>query len=85
MNIDILGFVATALTTGSLIPQVLKTYKTKDVSSISLSTYIMYFIGILIWIVYGFYLKSTPIHVSNFFGLIFSTSIIIMKIKYEKR
>ncbi len=82
IDMDLIGFVATGLTTGSLIPQVLKIYRTKDVSSISLSMYLMYFIGILIWIVYGFHLQSVPIHVSNFFGFSFSLAIIIMKIKY---
>ena len=83
MNMEIIGFVATGLTTGSLVPQVIKIYKTKDVSSISLSMYVMYFVGILMWIAYGFHLDSTPIHVSNFFGFIFSLSIIIMKIRYR--
>ncbi|MEK6828796.1 MAG: SemiSWEET transporter [Nanoarchaeota archaeon] len=80
---EIIGFVATGLTTGSLVPQVIKIYRTKDASSISLSMYVMYFVGILMWIAYGFHLDSTPIHISNFFGFIFSLSIIIMKIRYK--
>ncbi len=84
-NMDILGFVATGLTTGSLVPQVIKIYKTKDVSSISLSMYIMYFSGILLWIGYGFHLNLLPIHISNFFGFIMSLFIIVMKIKYNQK
>lgn len=85
MDMDFLGFVATGLTTGSLVPQIIKIYRTKDVSSISLSMYIMYFTGILMWMGYGFYLNSLPIHISNFFGFIFSLFIMIMKIKYDKK
>lgn len=81
---ELVGFVATSLTTGSLIPQVIKIYRTKDVSSISLYMYVMYFVGILLWIAYGFHLNSLPIHVSNFFGFTFSLSIITMKIKYGR-
>lgn len=82
---EFVGFIATGLTTGSLVPQVLKMYKTKDVSSISLNMYIMYFTGILLWVAYGFHLNSIPIHVSNFFGFVFSLSIIWMKIKYRNQ
>ena len=84
INIDILGFVATFCTTGSILPQIIKVFKTKNVSDISLSMYIMYFIGILFWIVYAFSLNSVPIHISNFFGFVFSLSMIIMKLKYRK-
>lgn len=83
-QIDILGLVATGCTTGSMIPQVIKMYKTKDVSSISLGMYILYFVGILFWIAYAFHLDSIPIHISNFFGFMFSLMIIIMKLKYGK-
>lgn len=83
-SIDILGFVATFCTTGSIFPQIVKVFKTKNVSDISLSMYTMYFIGILFWIVYAFSLNSIPIHISNFFGFIFSLSMIIMKLKYRK-
>jgi len=85
MSSDIIGFIAVAMTTGSLVPQIIKMYNTKDVSAISLSTYIMYLVGILIWIVYGVQLNSIPVHVSNFFSLIFSLSIITMKIRYGKK
>ncbi len=80
---ETIGFVATGLTTGSLIPQVIRIYRTKDVSAISLNMYLMYFIGILLWIAYGFHLKSVPIHVSNFFGFSLSLAIIVMKVKYS--
>ena len=83
MNVDTLGFIATLCTTGSMLPQIIKVFKTKNVSDISLGMYVIYFIGILFWIVYAFYLESTPIHVSNFFGFLFSLSMIIMKIKYK--
>ena len=81
---EAIGFVATGLTTGSLIPQVVRIYRTKDVAAISLGMYLMYFIGILLWIAYGFHLKSIPIHVSNFFGFSLSLAIIIMKLRYTK-
>jgi len=36
-NIEILGLIAAVLTTSAFLPQVYKTWRTKDVSSLSLS------------------------------------------------
>lgn len=40
-GLDTLGLVATAFTTSSFVPQVWRTWKTRDVSGISLSTYLL--------------------------------------------
>lgn len=55
---EIIGFLAAILTTVAFFPQVIKVYKTQNTQSISLSMYIVFSIGILLWLVYGFYLNS---------------------------
>jgi MtN3 and saliva related transmembrane protein len=37
--IDIIGYIAASLTTFSFVPQALKTFRTRDVSGISLGMY----------------------------------------------
>lgn len=56
---EIIGFVAAILTNSAFLPQVYKTWKTKDVSSLSLPMLIMFFVGIVGWLIYGF-LKNSP-------------------------
>jgi MtN3 and saliva related transmembrane protein len=82
-NIEILGLVAATLTTGAFVPQVYKTWKNKSVKDISLSMYTVLLMGLLLWIVYGFYINSLPIIAANIITATLSVLIIIMKIKYK--
>jgi len=82
-NIEILGLVAATLTTGAFVPQVYKTWKNKSVKDISLSMYTVLLMGLLLWIVYGFYINSLPIIAANIITATLSVLIVIMKIKYK--
>ena len=82
-NIEILGLVAATLTTGAFVPQVYKTWKNKSVKDISLSMYTVLLMGLLLWIVYGFYINSLPIIAANVITATLSVLIVIMKIKYK--
>ena len=57
---EIVGLVAAIITTAAFLPQVFKTYKTKDTSGLSLSMYISFLFGVVLWLIYGFHLKSFP-------------------------
>ena len=80
---ELLGYLAAILTTISFFPQVVKIYKTKETKSISLSMYIVLIIGILLWLIYGVYLKSMPMILANAVTLVLLIYILIMKIKYK--
>lgn len=80
---SIIGLIAGLLTTGAFLPQILKTIKTKDTKSISLSMYIVYVTGVLIWFVYGIMLGEIAIIITNIFSLLFGLIMLIMKIFYK--
>lgn len=80
---ELLGYLAAILTTISFFPQVVKIYKTKETKSISLSMYIVLIIGVLLWLIYGVYLKSMPMILANAVTLVLLIYILIMKIKYK--
>ncbi|WP_439131809.1 SemiSWEET transporter [Polaribacter sp.] len=80
---EVLGFLAAILTTIAFFPQVIKVYKTKETKSISLSMYIVFSIGILLWLIYGLYLHSLPMIFANAITLISSIYILLMKIKHK--
>jgi len=83
--IEIIGLIAATLTTAAYVPQVIKTWKTKDVKSMSLSMYIVMFSGVAMWFTYGVLLNSLAIVLANIVtgGLTFT--LIFLKIKYRKR
>jgi MtN3 and saliva related transmembrane protein len=80
---EIIGFLAAILTTVAFFPQVIKVYKTQNTQSISLSMYIVFSIGILLWLVYGFYLNSLPMIIANTITLVSSIYILYMKLKHK--
>ncbi|MEQ1602667.1 MAG: SemiSWEET transporter [Methylophilaceae bacterium] len=83
-NIDLLGLVATGFTTTSFVPQVWVTWKTKDVSGISLPTYLIITIGLFLWLVYGILKGDLPLMIANSVMVILTTIISVMKILYSE-
>ena len=80
---EIIGLIAAVLTTASFLPQVFKTYKTKDTSGLSLTMYIVFFIGVVLWSVYGIYINSLSIILANSITAILALYLIFMKLKYK--
>ncbi|MHB1286192.1 MAG: SemiSWEET transporter [Leptospirales bacterium] len=78
-----IGFLAGMLTTASFIPQVLKAWKTRDTRSLSWVMYILFSIGVALWLWYGFMLASIPIILFNAITLILSLSILVLKAFYR--
>jgi MtN3 and saliva related transmembrane protein len=82
MFIDIIGYTAGALVIGSMIPQIIKSWKTKSTKDISVFRYIIYIFGIIFWMIYSFMIKSLPMMISNSVALIFAFSIFYLKLNY---
>jgi MtN3 and saliva related transmembrane protein len=81
--IDLIGTLAACLTTYSFIPQALKTFRTKDVSGISLRMYACFTVGVSLWLIYGLLLSAWPIIIANAITLSLAISILFMKLKYR--
>ena len=84
-NIEFVGFIAAFLTTAAFLPQVYKTWKTKDVSSLSLPMLFLFFIGILAWLVYWILKNSPSMIFANSITLISSFLLVYFKVKYGKK
>jgi MtN3 and saliva related transmembrane protein len=80
---DIVGTVAACLTTFSFLPQAIKTFRTKDVSGISLSMYSCFTAGVALWLVYGILLMAWPIIIANVITVSLALSILLMKLRYH--
>jgi len=79
------GFIATTLTTLSILPQTVKTLITRSTKDISLPMYLLMNIGICLWIVYGIFLDQLPIIIGNAVALTFSLPILIIAFINFKR
>lgn len=64
-------------------PQAYKIFKDKSARDVSLATYIIFFIGGIIWLLYGVDIKSSPILWSYVIGDISSLLVLIGILKYK--
>lgn len=81
--VPIFGYVAAILTTLSFLPQALKTIKEKNTEGISLVMYSLFTSGVLMWLVYGLFVKDIPIIVANAITFVLAVTILTLKIKYS--
>ncbi len=82
--IDIIGFLAGIFTSINIIPQIIQTIRTKKVEDISIWMFIIYDIGLFLWVSYGVLITSYPVMIMD--GIAFLTSMFMtyMKIRYSK-
>ncbi len=67
------------------MPQAWLTFKTRDVSGISLGMYSAFTLGVALWLVYGLSLGAWPVVVANTITLMLALSILVMKLRYGRR
>ena len=81
--IDWVGSVAAFLTTASFIPLAWQTFRTRDVSGISLGMYSLFTVGVAMWLVYGIMLIAWPIIIANTISTSLALMILVMKLRYR--
>ncbi len=83
--VTLLGFVAGTLTTLAFLPQVVKTWRTKSSSDLSISTMGMISSGVLLWLVYGLLIGDLPIIAANSVTLVLVVSVFVLALVYRKQ
>ena len=81
--IDWVGSAAACLTTASFMPQAWHTFRSRDVSGISLTMYSLFTLGVALWLVYGILLLAWPIIIANVITTSLALMILMMKLKYR--
>lgn len=77
-----IGFVAALLTTVAFLPQVLKVWKTQSAKDVSLGMYVILSVGVALWLVYGIFIVSWPMIISNAITLVLASAVLGMKLKF---
>lgn len=81
--ITTVGLIAGTFTTISFLPQVIRVWKTRSTRDISLMMFLLFTVGIMLWLIYGIYLKQWPVILSNALTLISAIIILIFKFRYK--
>ncbi|MBB6332878.1 MtN3 and saliva related transmembrane protein [Chryseobacterium sediminis] len=85
MNENILGIIAGFLTSVSMIPQLVKVIREKNVEDISLLMLLVLISGLSLWVWYGFVKDELPIILSNSFAVLVNISLLICYVMYNKK
>jgi len=82
-TITIIGLIAALFTTVSILPQLIKVYKTKSTKDISTGMFTLFGVGVFLWFVYGVFVNDLPIMVANSLAFIQAAVILFFKAKYK--
>ena len=76
---ELIGYAAAFCGTVSLIPQIIKLCKERSAKAISATMYLIYTLGVVLWLIYGIMINSIPLIIAEIITLVLSTVILIMK------
>jgi MtN3 and saliva related transmembrane protein len=82
---DLLGYFAALMTTVAFVPQAWKTFKTHDVSGISLRMYTVFTTGVAAWLAYGILQKDWPIILANAVTLGLALCVLVMRLRFKAK
>jgi|WetSurMetagenome_2_1015567.scaffolds.fasta_scaffold226834_2 MtN3 and saliva related transmembrane protein len=80
---SVLGFTAAVLTTLAFLPQVLKSHKSKETKSVSLSMALLQSSGNFLWLLYAILIKDLALGVANLITFVLAFSLVMLKLKYK--
>ena len=81
--IDIVGFAAAILCTIAFVPQVMHSWRTRNLAGISLRMYSLFTTGVLFWLIYGIALRAWPIILANSITLVLAGTVLLLKLIHK--
>ena len=80
---EMIGYFSAFLTTFAFVPQAYHSWKTRDLSGVSLPMYSLFTLGVLGWIVYGLKIGSLPVILANIVTLLLACIVLWLKLKHR--
>ncbi|MBL8113271.1 MAG: SemiSWEET family sugar transporter [Acidobacteria bacterium] len=84
-GLDLLGYVAGALTTAAFVPQLVKTWRSRSAGDLSYGMMAVFSTGVALWLAYGIALESWPVILANAVTLVLALAILALKVRFERR
>jgi MtN3 and saliva related transmembrane protein len=83
-QIEIIGYCAAFLTTIAFLPQALQSWRTRDLSGISVGMYSLFTVGVGLWLIYGLIIEKWPLIMANALTFALALSILVLKLRDGK-
>ena len=80
-----IGSAAAVCTTISFVPQLVRVWRRKSAWDISLTMFLLFSMGVALWLVYGLLIASYPVIAANAVTLTLAVAILVLKLRYDSR
>lgn len=80
---NVFGTAAAACSIVSFAPQMIKIWKARDASSVSLKTYSLTVTCFVLWVVYGVLTQAWPVTIANSAALVMASGVLAMKWRFR--
>lgn len=80
--VTLIGLFAAVLTTFAFLPQFLKAWRTKSTKDLSKTTFMIFWAGVLCWLVYGLLIGNFPMIAANAVTILLASGILILKFRH---
>jgi len=81
---EIIGYAAGILTLVTMIPQIIKSLKTKKVEDVSYLMVVVFALSMLLWVLYAVLIESWPIIITNTIAFVITCVQFTLMVKYKK-
>lgn len=82
MLVEVVGYTASVVAIGMYVPQVVQSWRTKQMDGISSATFFLISLNSILWLSYGLLIKSIPLVFTNGVILVLTITILALKKKY---
>ena len=80
-HIETIGYCAAFLTTIAFLPQAIQSWRSRDLTSISLGMYSLFTVGVGLWLIYGLIIEKWPLILANALTFTLALSILLLKLR----
>ncbi len=78
----LIGLLAATCTTGSFLPQVIRTWRTRSTRDVSALMFVLLVTGNTLWLLYGALIGDLPLVVANLITITLVGIILALKLRY---
>ena len=81
---DIVGYAATAVGTSMMLPQLVRSWRTKHMRGVAWGMIALFLVNCLLWLAYGLMIAAPPMILANSSGCIIALTLLGLKIRFRR-
>lgn len=81
---ETIGYCAAACTTLAFVPQVILVWRTRSAEDISLGMYLLFMLGLALWLAYGLRMHMLPVALANGVTLVLAGAVLVGKLRFGR-